>query len=76
MFYPVRFRQQQRLLAVDARLAGELRRLGRERQGAAAVAVSGKYVYVLGGMGDANALSSVELATASRNGQLGYLAKQ
>ena len=43
---------------------------------AAAVAVSGKYVYVLGGMGEANALNSVELATASRNGQLGYLAKQ
>ncbi len=43
---------------------------------AAAVAVSGKYVYVLGGMGDTNALNSVEMATASRNGQLGHLDKQ
>jgi hypothetical protein len=43
---------------------------------AAATAVSGDYVYVLGGMGNTNALNSVEMATVSRTGQLGNLAKQ
>lgn len=42
---------------------------------AAATAVSGKYVYVLGGMGDTNALNSVEFATSSDSGQLGHFAK-
>lgn len=39
---------------------------------AAATAVSGQYVYVLGGMGVSNALNSVEMATANRNGELGH----
>jgi len=43
---------------------------------AAATAVSGKFVYVLGGMGDMSALNSVEMATAASSGELGYLAKQ
>jgi len=42
---------------------------------AAATAVSGNFVYVLGGMGDLNALNSVEMATPSSSGQLGHLAK-
>lgn len=43
---------------------------------AAATAVSGEFVYVLGGMGNTNALNSVEMATVSRSGQLGNLVKQ
>lgn len=42
---------------------------------AAATAVSDIYVYVVGGMGDTNALNSVEFATSSANGQLGYFTK-
>jgi len=42
---------------------------------AAATVVSGQYAYVLGGMGDGDALNSVEMATAGRNGQLGYISK-
>ena len=40
---------------------------------AAATAVSGNYVYVLGGMGNTDALNSVEYATSVRNGQLGTI---
>ena len=43
---------------------------------AAATAVFGKFVYVLGGMGDYSALNSVEMATVSTSGELGYIAKQ
>ena len=42
---------------------------------AAATAVSGNYVYVLGGMGNTDALNSVEMATVSPSGQLGNIAK-
>jgi N-acetylneuraminic acid mutarotase len=40
---------------------------------AAATAVSGNYIYVLGGMGNSQALNSVEIATAPKNGQLGQV---
>ena len=42
---------------------------------AAATAVSGHYVYVIGGMGDNNALRSVEFARAAQSGQLGQFVK-
>lgn len=43
---------------------------------AAATAVSGQTVYVLGGMGNSNALNSVEFATTSKSGQLGHFVKK
>jgi len=40
---------------------------------AATAATYGDFVYVLGGMGNSNALNSVEMATYAKNGQLGNL---
>lgn len=40
---------------------------------AAAAATTGDYVYVTGGMGDDRVLNSVEMATVTANGQLGYV---
>ena len=42
---------------------------------AAATAVFGNFVYVLGGMGNDRILNSVEYATAAPNGHLGHVAK-
>ena len=42
---------------------------------AAATAVSGDFVYVLGGMGNQQILNSVEYATAAGNGHLGHVSQ-
>lgn len=42
---------------------------------AAAAVTWGNFIYVLGGMGDRQALNAVEMATAASNGELGYISQ-